>query len=69
MFKTQQQALASAHSASPIADLHVVPLGKSMNVITSIAPAPDLDSLVDFARAQGFDDTALQALFGTKPKT
>lgn len=69
MFKTQQQALASAHSASTSAGLQVVPLGKTMNVVTSNAPAPDLDSLVDFARAQGFDDTALKALFGTKPKT
>ena len=66
MFKTQRQALADAPSAN--ASLQVVPLGKTMNVITSDAALPDLDSLTSFARAQGFDDAALQAIFGTQPK-
>lgn len=69
MFKTQQQALASAHSANTSADLQVVPLGKTMNVITSNAAAPDIASLADFARAQGFDEAAVQALFGPKSST
>ena len=67
MFKAQRQAPASAHSAS--ADLQVVPLGKTMNVITTHAAAPDGASLADFARAQGFDEAAVQALFGTQPAT
>ena len=65
MFKTQRQALADTPSTS--AGLQVVPLGKNMNVITSDAALPDMESLTSFARAQGFDDTAIQALFGTKP--
>ena len=69
MFKTQQQALASAHSASTSAGLQVVPLGKTMNVITSNAAVPDATSLADFARSQGFDEAAVQALFGPKSST
>jgi len=65
MFKTQRQFLADSPSES--AGLQVVPLGKNMNVITSDAALPDMESLTSFARAQGFDDTAIQALFGTKP--
>lgn len=67
MFKAQRQVPASAHSAS--ADLQDVPLGKTMNVITTHAAAPDGASLADFARAQGFDEAAVQALFGTKLAT
>jgi hypothetical protein len=65
MFKAQRQALASPHD--PNTALQVVPLGKTMNLITSKAPAPDIASLADFARAQGFDEAAVQTLFGTKP--
>ena len=65
MFKAQRQVLADAPSAN--AGLQVVPLGKTMNVITSDAALPDLASLTSFARAQGFDDAAVQAIFGTKP--
>lgn len=64
MFKAQRQGIAASQSAS--ADLQVVPLGKTMNVITSNAAVPDVASLADFARSQGFDEAAVQALFGPK---
>jgi hypothetical protein len=64
MFKDQQQALSGSPSAT--AGLQVVPLGKSMNVITSNAALPDVTTLADFARSQGFDESTVQALFGPK---
>jgi len=67
MFKAQRQGHAAAPTVS--ADLQVVPLGKNMNVITSNAAMPDATSLADFARSQGFDEAAVQALFGTKSAT
>ena len=67
MFKAQRQGLAASHSAS--ADLQVVPLGKTMNVITSNAAVPDATSLANFARSQGFDEAAVQAIFGPKSAT
>ena len=67
MFKTQRQGIAASSSAS--AGLQVVPLGKSINVITSDAPLPDMASLASFARAQGLDEAAVQALFGPLPST
>ena len=65
MFKTQRQNLADAQS--PTAGLQVVPLGRNLNVITSNAAVPDVTSLANFARSQGFDEAAVQALFGLKP--
>jgi hypothetical protein len=67
MFKAQRQGIAASQSAS--ADLQVVPLGKTMNVITSNAAVPDVTSLANFARSQGFDEAAVQALFGPKSST
>jgi hypothetical protein len=67
MFKAQRQGLATSHSAGT--DLQVVPLGKTMNVITSNAAVPDATSLANFARSQGFDEAAVQALFGPKSST
>jgi len=67
MFKTQRQSIAA--SSTPSAGLQVVPLGKSINVITSDAPLPDMASLASFARAQGLDEAAVQALFGPLPNT
>lgn len=67
MFKTQRQGIAA--SSIPSAGLQVVPLGKSINVITSDAPLPDMASLASFARAQGLDEAAVQALFGPLPST
>ncbi len=64
MFKVQRQGLAASDSAS--VGLQVVPLGKTMNVITSNAAVPDATSLANFARSQGFDEAAVQALFGPK---
>ena len=62
MFKAQRQAVAA-----PTLDtlgLQVLPLGSSLNIITSDAPLPDLASLAVFARSQGLDEAAVQALFG-----
>ena len=67
MFKAQRQGIAVSQSAS--ADLQIVPLGKTMNVITSNAAVPDATSLANFARSQGFDEAAVQALFGPKSST
>jgi len=67
MFKAQRQGLADLPSAN--AGLQVMPLGKTMNVITSNAAVPDATSLADFARSQGFDEAAVQALFGPKSAT
>jgi len=39
-------------------------LGSSLNIITSDAPLPDMASLAVFARSQGLDEAAVQALFG-----
>ncbi|MEI7513861.1 MAG: flagellar hook-length control protein FliK [Betaproteobacteria bacterium] len=65
MFKTQRQGIAATSATA--AGLQVVPLGKSINVITSDAPLPDMASLASFARAQGLDEAAVQALFGPLP--
>ena len=62
MFKAQRQAVAA-----PTLDtlgLQVLPLGSSLSIITSDAPLPDLASLAVFARSQGLDEAAVQALFG-----
>ena len=67
IFKAQRQGLAASQSVS--ADLKVVPLGKTMNVITRNAAGPDATSLANFARSQGFDEAAVQALFGSKSAT
>lgn len=64
MFKSQRHALTDTPAAT--AGLQVVPLGKTLNVITSNAALPDMQSLTDFARSQGFDDSAIQTLFGPK---
>ena len=62
MFKAQRQAVAA-----PTLDtlgLQVLPLGNSLSIITSDAPLPDMASLAVFARSQGLDEAAVQALFG-----
>ena len=65
--KAQRQHLAAIEA--PGQGLQVVPLGNKINVITSDAPLPDMDSLAQFARMQGLDEAAVQALFGTSPVT
>ena len=61
--KAQRQQLAALDA--PGEGLQVVPLGSKLNIITSDAPLPDMDSLAQFARMQGLDEGAVQALFGT----
>ena len=63
--KAQRQHLAAVEA--PGQGLQVVPLGNKINVITSDAPLPDMDSLAKFARMQGLDEAAVQALFGASP--
>ena len=65
--KAQRQHLAAVEA--PGQGLQVVPLGNKINVITSDAPLPDMASLAHFARMQGLDEAAVQALFGTSPVT
>ena len=62
MLKLERQALASPAAES--ADLQVLRLGNKLNVITTDEPLPDRPSLATFARAQGLDEVAIQALFG-----
>ena len=64
MFKAQRPSLAPPQGAD--AGLQVLPLGNHMQVITSKAALPDATSLAEFARSQGFDESAIQALFGPK---
>ena len=63
--KAQRQHLAALEA--PGQGLQVVPLGNKINVITSDAPLPDMASLAQFARMQGLDEAAVQALFGASP--
>ena len=65
--KAQRQHLAALDT--PGQGLQVRPLGNKLNIITSDAPLPDLDSLAQFARLQGLDESAVQALFGTATAT
>ena len=65
--KAQRQHLAALEA--PGQGLQVVPLGNKINVITSDAPLPDMASLAQFARMQGLDEAAVQALFGASPTT
>ena len=69
MFKAERQGLAAQVFGGP--SLQVVSLGTKLNVITTDEPLPDLPSLATFARSQGLDEIAIQALFGptTGPKS
>ncbi len=62
MFKAERQSLATQVLGGP--GLQIVSLGAKLDVITTDAPLPDLPSLANFARAQGLDEVAIQALFG-----
>ncbi|MEI6801813.1 MAG: flagellar hook-length control protein FliK [Burkholderiales bacterium] len=58
-----RQDLAAPASAQ--VDLQLVSIGPKMNLITTAAPLPDLNSLASFARAQGLDEEAVRTLFGS----
>ena len=62
MFKAERQSLATQVLGGP--GLQIVSLGAKLDLITTDAPLPDLTSLANFARAQGLDEVAIQALFG-----
>ena len=62
MLKLERQGLAAAQDG--LGSLQMMPLGQTMNVITSDAPVPDIHSLLAFAKAQGLDDFAVAGLFG-----
>ena len=64
MFKAQHQGLTESQNANT--GLQVVPLGETMSVITSNAVVPDVTTLANFARSQGFDESTVKALFGPK---
>ena len=61
--KAQRQHFAALGAQDAL--LQVVPLGNNLNVITSDAPLPSMESLAQFARQQGLHEAAVQALFGT----
>lgn len=65
MLKLERQGLAVAQDG--LLGLQMMPLGQTINVITSDAPVPDLQSLLAFAKAQGLDDQAVAGLFGEIP--
>lgn len=65
MLKLERQGLAAAQDG--LGSLQMMPLGQTINVITSDAPVPDLQSLLAFAKAQGLDDSAVAGLFGEMP--
>lgn len=60
--KAQRQQLAALGAQDAL--LQVVPLGNNLNIITSDAPLPSMESLAQFARQQGLHEAAVQALFG-----
>lgn len=64
---SERQDLAAAGTAASQAGLQTLALGKQFSVITVDAPQPDANSLAAFAKAQGLDDRAVQALFGDLP--
>lgn len=67
-----EQVLASeaANTAPAASDAHVpaqlttIPLGPSINIITTAQSQPDDQSVADFALAMGLDPSQVQALFG-----
>ena len=65
MLKLERQGLAAAQDG--LGGLQMMPLGQTINVITSDAPVPDIQSLLAFAKAQGLDDSAVAGLFGEIP--
>ena len=65
MLKLERQGLAAAQDG--LVGLQMMPLGQTINVITSDAPVPDMQSLLAFAKAQGLDDQAVAGLFGEIP--
>ena len=65
MLKLERQGFAAEQDA--LGALQVMSLGPSINVITSDAPVPDMQSLVAFAKAQGLDEAAVAGLFGDIP--
>jgi len=65
MLKLERQGIAATQDA--LSSLQVMPLGPGINVITSDAPVPDIQSLVAFAKAQGLDEAAVAGLFGDMP--
>lgn len=67
MLKLERQGIAATQDA--LSSLQVMPLGPGINVITSDAPVPDMQSLLEFAKAQGLDDAAVAGLFGEMPVT
>jgi flagellar hook-length control protein FliK len=60
----ERQDLAASGAAASQAGLQTLALGKQFSVITVDAPQPDANSLAAFAKAQGLNDQAVQALFG-----
>ena len=61
MLKAERQLFAA--QALPGTGLQVLPLGNKIKLITSDGPLPDMASLAAFARTQGIDESAVQALF------
>ena len=62
--ENERQGLAANPLAATPNGLKTQHLGAQFDLITGANPQPDEDSLAAFAKAQGLDDRAVQALFG-----
>lgn len=61
-----RQSIATTAAQEPDLSLLTLSLGSKIDVITLATPMPNLTSLADFARSQGFDETAISTLFQDK---
>ena len=62
----QDIAPAAGKNLPPGAELHQYALGPRVKIITSSDPAPDDQSLIAFARAEGIDGALLKLIMGKK---
>ena len=62
----QDIATATGKKMPPGADLQKYALGPRVKIITSNDPAPDEQSLIAFARAEGIDESLLKLIMGQK---
>ena len=62
----QDIATATGKKMPPGAELQKYALGPRVKIITSSDPAPDEQSLIAFARAEGIDESLLKLIMGQK---
>jgi hypothetical protein len=62
--ESERQHLAAAQPFADLPGLKTLQLGPQFDLITGTGAQPNEDSLAAFAKSQGLDDSAVQALFG-----